>query len=140
LKGIKLGGKSKLKFQGITFVFLEGGEEKVKGDEKGKRNGKEKDKSNGKGQEQGEGEEGFCLSVQGESVIGVFPSELRVIAKCGVKVGSKSKIYGFVASGGDVKVEGGGEIFGGVLAKKFKGEGKGKVHFDRTLSSLWIKW
>jgi hypothetical protein len=28
LKGIKLGGKSKLKFQGIAFVFLEGGEEK----------------------------------------------------------------------------------------------------------------
>jgi subtilisin family serine protease len=140
LKGIKLGGKSKLKFQGIAFVFLEGGEEKVKGDEKGKRNRKEKDKSNGKGQEQGEGEGRFCLSVQGESVVGVFPSELRVIAKCEVKVESKSKIYGFVASGGDVKVEGGGEIFGGVLAKKFKGEGKGKVHFDRALSSLWIKW
>jgi hypothetical protein len=139
LKGIKLEGKSKLKFQGIAFVFLEGGEEKGKeGEDKGKGNGK--GKREGKEKSQEKGEEGFCLSVQGESAVGVFPSELRVIAKCGVKVESKSKIYGFVASGGDVKVEGGGEIFGGVLAKKFKGEGKGKVHFDRALSSLWIKW
>jgi subtilisin family serine protease len=142
LKGIKLESKSKLRFQGIAFVFLEGGEEKGKGNEKGKRNGKEKNRSNGKGKEQekGEGEEGFCLSVQSESVLGVFPSELRVIAKCGVKVESKGKIYGFVASGRDVKVEGGGEIFGGVLARKFKGEGKGKVHFDKFLSTSFYMY
>jgi hypothetical protein len=136
LKGIKLGGKSKLKFQGIAFVFLEGGEEKGKeGEDKGKGNGKGKRESKEKSQEKGEG--GFCLSVQGESVLGVFPSELRVIAKCGVKVESKSKIYGFVASEGDVKVEGGGEIFGGILARKFKGESKGKVHFDHFLGEAY---
>jgi hypothetical protein len=59
---------------------------------------------------------------------------------CGVKVESKSKIYGFVASGGDVKVEGGGEIFGGVLAKKFKGEGKGKVHFDHVYANIYFRF
>ncbi|MFZ8804433.1 MAG: Ig-like domain-containing protein [Candidatus Calescibacterium sp.] len=35
--------------------------------------------------------------------------------------------------GNEVKVDGKGQIFGGVISREFKGEGQGAVHFDKGL-------
>jgi len=126
-KSLKLESGSELRFSGITFVFLEC---EICGGKGGKGKGKSKDKEENCG----------CLKVENGSVLGVFPSELRVFVKGKVKVEGKGKIYGFIASESEVKVEDEGEVFGAILASKFKGENKGKVHFDQTFSKLWISW